>query len=147
MNVYAKQKQTLRYKKQTSTAFLNLGNQSSGIWYVTKAECIFEATMKTLRFNLFLEPQILESKYIFEEMFPKAIPNTKVTECLNSNLRQKLQFNVCVSVFNSLIISKYKQTSRILEGCNSFPPPLVINSPLAVSSEDNKVNTRPLYLP
>lgn len=82
--------------------------------------------MKTLRFNLFLEPQILESKYIFEEMFPKAIPNTKVTECLNSNLRQKLQFNVCASVFNSLIISKYKQTSRILEGCNSFPTPLVI---------------------
>ena len=147
MNVYAKQKQTHTYRKQTSAAFLNLGNQSSGIWYVTKAECIFEATMKTLRFSLFLEPQILESKYIFEEMFPKTIPNTKMTECLNSNLRQKLKFNVRVSVFNSLIISKYNQTSRILEGCNSSPPPLVINSPLAVSSEDNKVNTRPLYLP
>ena len=116
MNVYAKQKQTHTYRKQTSAAFLNLGNQSSGIWYVTKAECIFEATMKTLRFSLFLEPQILESKYIFEEMFPKTIPNTKMTDCLNSNLRQKLKFNVRVSVFNSLIISKYNQTSRILEG-------------------------------
>ena len=103
--------------------------------------------MKTLRFNLFPEPQILESKYIFEEMFPKTLPNPKVTKCLNSNLRQKLKFNLCVSVFRSLIISKYNQTSRTLEGCSPSPPPLVINSPLAVSSEDNKVKTRPLYLP
>lgn len=125
----------------------NPGNQGSGIWYVTKAECIFEVTMKTLKLNLFPEPQISGSKYIFEDMFVKTFPNPKVAACLNSNLRQKLKFNLCVSVFCSLTISKYNQTSRTLEGWSPSPPPLVINSPLAVSSEDNKVKTRPLYLP
>lgn len=49
--------------------------------------------MKTLRFSLFPEPQILGSEYIFEEMFPKSLPNPKVAERLDSNLRQKLKFN------------------------------------------------------
>lgn len=125
----------------------NPGNQRSGIWYVTKAECIFEVTMKTLRFNLFPKPQIIGLKHIFEEMFPKTLANPQMAECLNSNLRQKIKLNLHVSVFCSLTISKHNQTSRTLEGCWPSPPPLVINSPLAVSPEDNKVKTRPLYLP